>query len=74
LSASARSILERVDAADARVTQPGFTAAPEVTSLRTEGFQLEQQGRLAEAARKYWEAGEHAVAARLYELAAGAGP
>ena len=49
--------------------QPAFPA-PEHAHLRTEGFLLEQQGKLAEAARKYWEAGEPAIAAKLYELAA----
>ena len=45
---------------------PGLAAdvpAPEQAGLRTEGFLLEQQGKLAEAARKYWEAGEPAIAA-----------
>ncbi len=73
LSASALSILEHVDAATARVERPGLAVGapnPEQVGLRTEGFLLEQQGKLAEAARKYWEAGEPALAARLYELAA----
>jgi hypothetical protein len=73
LSAAAQAILEQVDAAGARAGQPGLAAgvpAPEQAGLRTEGFLLEQQGKLAEAARKYWEAGEPAIAAKLYELAA----
>jgi hypothetical protein len=73
LSAAARAVLERVDAADARIKRPDVAAdvpTVEQTSLYTEGFQLEQQGKLAEAARKYWEAGQPALAARLYELAA----
>jgi hypothetical protein len=73
LSAAAVALLEQVDAADARLEQPGLTAgAPtdEQAKLHTEGFLLEQQGKLAEAAHKYWEAGKPALAARLYELAA----
>ena len=73
LSDAARSILERVDDVAARLTQPGLAAdLPDAaqTALRTEGFLLERQGKLAEAARKYWEAGDHALAGRLYEIAA----
>lgn len=77
LSAVAREILERVDAADARadpaVVAPATAPDRRRGDLRTEGFQLEQQGRLAEAAHKYWEAGDPAMAARLYEMAAEAG-
>ncbi|MGS2640168.1 hypothetical protein [Streptosporangium sp. G12] len=74
LSPTAQAILERVDAADARVTEVAVEADPADavrTGLRSEGFLLEQQGKLSEAARKYWEAGEPLLAARLYELAAG---
>ena len=45
-------------------------ANPEQTGLQTEAFLLEQQGKLAEAARKYWQAGDPAAAAILYEQAA----
>jgi hypothetical protein len=73
LSASALHLLERADASDARIDLPDPSAdlpSPENAALRSEGFLLEQQGKMADAARKYWEAGEPAVAARLYELAA----
>lgn len=74
LSEAARAILDRVDAAGARadpaVVAPGAAPDRRRGDLRTEGFLLEQQGRLAEAAHKYWEAGDPAMAARLYELAA----
>ena len=58
---------------DARAERPDLAAGVPVSGragLRSEGFLLEQQGKLAEAARKYWEAGEPAIAAKLYELAA----
>lgn len=73
LSDAARSILKRVDDVAARLAQPGPAAdLPDAaaSALRTEGFLLERQGKLAEAARKYWEAGDHALAGRLYEIAA----
>ncbi|MGW4064339.1 hypothetical protein ACWEGE_39050 [Amycolatopsis sp. NPDC004747] len=75
LSAAAKAVLEQADAAGARIEPdvPADARTVEQTGLYTEGFQLEQQGKLAEAARKYWEAGEPALAARLYERAAGAG-
>ncbi|TCO52889.1 hypothetical protein [Actinocrispum wychmicini] len=75
LSAAAKAVLVHVDAADARTEPPdisGDVPSTEQEGLYTEGFQLEQQGKLAEAARKYWEAGQPALAARLYELAADA--
>lgn len=73
LSDPAAAILRQVDEAGAKAARPELTAGapdPRLEGLRSEGFLLEQQGRLAEAARKYWEAGEHALAGRLYELAA----
>lgn len=73
LSAAAVAILADVDAAAARLDRPELAAdahTEERTGLFAEGFQLEQQGKLADAARKYWEAGQPALAARLYELAA----
>jgi len=73
LSDSAVAVLEQVDAAGVRATPSDLAAGvpvPELADLRAEGFLLEQQGQLAEAARKYWEAGEPALAAKLYELAA----
>lgn len=73
LSPAAREILDRVDAVRPETTAPELAkepVTPHVTRLRTEGFLLEQQGRLADAARKYWEAGDPELAARLYELAA----
>jgi hypothetical protein len=75
LSAAAAQILDRVDAADARVDASAVTGGDggNRTGPRTEGFKLEQQGRFSEAAHLYWEAGEFALAARLYEQAAEAG-
>lgn len=73
LSAAAVEILEQVDAAGARAepfAPPADTPVEARSELRTEGFLLEQQGKFAEAARRYWEAGEHVLAAKLYELAA----
>jgi FtsH ternary system-associated peptide len=73
LSDSAKRILEQVDAAGAQGERPDLgtgAQAPELAGLRAEGFLLEQQGKLQEAAHKYWEAGEPALAAKLYELAA----
>jgi len=73
LSAAALEILGQVDGADARVARPDLAADVPSTrhaGLHTEGFRLEQQGRLVEAAHKYWEAGEPELAGRLYELAA----
>lgn len=73
LSAAAQEILRRVDAADARVD--AAAAGPDEPTAahddrRAEAFRLEQRGRLQEAARTYWEAGDTATAARLYEQAA----
>lgn len=73
LSASARAILERVDAAEARVDPPDLTGdlpTAEHADRYAEGVQLEQRGQLADAARRYWEAGRPLLAARLYEMAA----
>jgi len=73
LSPSARAMLERVDTAGARVDRPGLTGdlpSAEHADRYAEGVQLEQRGKLAEAARKYWEAGKPQLAARLYEMAA----
>lgn len=73
LSDRAREILAQVDAAGSGTEPPDLAAgipSPAQADLRTKGFLLEQQGKLAEAARMYWEAGEPAVAARLYEQAA----
>jgi hypothetical protein len=73
LSASAMEILMQVDAVDARLKRPDLgihDPNPEQTGLQTEAFLLEQQGKLAEAARKYWQAGDPATAAILYEQAA----
>jgi hypothetical protein len=75
LSAYAVDLLARADAADARSSVPELSAGlpdPDRAARLAEGFRLEQQGKLAEAARKYWEAGDPALAARLFELAAAA--
>jgi hypothetical protein len=77
LSAYAVDLLHRAEEADARISAPELSAGlpdPDRAAQLAEGFRLEQQGKLAEAARKFWEAGDPALAARLFELAAESAP
>lgn len=70
------AILTRFDALD--MPRPdssppdtiGAREATQVADLRAEAFVLEQQGRYADAARRYREAGAPHLAGRMYELAA----